>query len=114
MTKSQDFYRLQKLATLQLDAKLAALTCAGRSRQASLDQLAGLAIPVGLSTELSDLVNRRTEMTYQRWAERRRAEINLSLARQTADWLNAQESARQAFGQTQALKSIARRMATKR
>ena len=111
MRKMQDLQRLQQLAALKLDAALSALTTVGRARQTSLDQLAGLAIPESLPADLSELAGRRTALTYQRWAESRRAEINLLLARQTADWLTAQDAARIAFGQTEALRLLANGLA---
>ncbi len=113
MSKQKELHRLQQLAGLKLDAMLLVLTAASRARQDSLDQLAGLAIPESLPTGLPELVSRRAALTYQRWAECRRVEINQLLARQTADWLTAQDAARVAFGQTEALRLLASRLAGK-
>jgi hypothetical protein len=46
---------------------------------------------------------------YERWAEARRAEINLTLARQTAEWIEARDAARQAFGRADALRRLSDR-----
>jgi len=49
-------------------------------------------------------------MRYQLWADQRRAEINLTLARQTATWLEARTEAAQAFGKSQALEGLSRKL----
>jgi hypothetical protein len=48
-------------------------------------------------------------LLYERWAEARRAEINLTLARQTAEWIEARDAARQAFGRADALRRLSDR-----
>ncbi len=110
MSKLQDIRRLQLLAALKLEASILVLAKANHARQISMGQLAGLATEQELPADMPEIVGRRAEMTYQRWAEGRRAEINVVLARQTADWLTAQDAARAVFGQTEALKAIVHRM----
>ena len=110
MTQKQDLARLTQISQLLLDQRLSRLTAAARSRQASLDQLAGLeeaAAPAGALPEISAQL---ASLAYQRWAEARRAEINLALARQTAEWIEARDAARLAFGRTDALQTLQARL----
>jgi hypothetical protein len=48
-------------------------------------------------------------LRYAGWADARRAEINLRLARQTALWLQAQADARLAFGRADVLRRLSDR-----
>jgi hypothetical protein len=43
---------------------------------------------------------------YQHWADLRRAEINLVLARQTVDWMEARGAAQSAFGRAEVLRQL--------
>lgn len=102
-----DLEKLKSLADLMFDHKLAALRgyAAARARsQAALERLSTHESPkpdslLGASAELSALV-------YQRWADARRAEINLVLASQTHDWLEAREAARVALAKADVLKAL--------
>ncbi|MDT8857983.1 hypothetical protein RNZ50_23715 [Paracoccaceae bacterium Fryx2] len=107
MTQRDQLARLGQVSQLILDLRLSELHTAARARQDSLDRLAGLAAEP--ADGLSPIAAARAELHYQRWAEARRAEINLTLARQTADWLGAQAAARRAFGQAQALRGLAQK-----
>ena len=100
--------QLQVLSQLMLDARLADLHAASRLRAESLARLEALAAPA-VATDLSDLAAAEVGLRYQRWADQRRAEINLTLARQTADWIEKRATAARAFGQTEALKAVQRR-----
>jgi hypothetical protein len=88
-----------------LDHKLAALTLAAAAREESKARLAGLSRPAA-DTDLPLAAAAQTSLLYERWAEARRAEINLTLARQTAEWIEARDAARQAFGRTDALRRL--------
>lgn len=99
--------RLSELANLILDAQLAKLQVMARAKQDSEIQLAGLAAAVAPAIDLSGLTGQRAAVQYQRWADIRRTELNLVLARQTAAWMDARVSASLAFGKAEALKSIA-------
>ena len=100
--------RLRQLADLMLDARLMALRSASSARAASLERLAGLDQPAA-ATDLPDLAASGVELRYQRWADQRRAEINLTLARQTAAWIEARQSATVALGKADALRTLAKK-----
>jgi hypothetical protein len=74
---------------------------------AALDQTAE---PVDLPPVAAGLIGLR----YQLWADRRRSDLNTVLSRQTADWLNAQQDARLAFGRFEALREVSRRLAERK
>ena len=105
MTKAKDLARLGQITQLLLDVKLADLHAAAAKRQHSLDLLASLntAAP---PTDLSPVAAHQAELRYQLWADLRRAEINLVLARQTADLHIARDAAGHAFGKDQALRGV--------
>ena len=113
MTKTQDAQRLQDLAQLMLDQRLHALRLAGEQLQRSRDQLSAIndpAAPVDLSPVTAGLV----DVTYQRWADIRRAELNATIARQTVALIEARAEAGQAFGRTRALEGALTRLAQRR
>lgn len=95
---------LGAIGQLMLDARLAELRAAAAARAQSLDRLEALVARP--APDLEPIAAAQAELRYQRWAEARRAEINLQLARQTAAWMAAEEAARQAFGKTEALRLL--------
>jgi len=99
--------RLRSLTDVMLDVRLAELHAAAAARDASLDRLADLDRPAQ-ATGLPDLAAAEVGMRYQRWADQRRAEINLTLARQTAVWIEARQAAALAFGKSQALEGLSK------
>lgn len=99
---------LVEISRLMLDHKLAALTQATSARDESRARLAGLALPPA-QTDLPLAAAAQAGLLYERWAEARRAEINLTLARQTAEWIEARDAARQAFGRADALRRLSER-----
>lgn len=105
MTKIKDLARLSQITGLILDLKLADLRATAAKRQHSLDLLASLNTPP-INTDLSLVAAHQAALRYQHWADVRRAEINLALARQTADMHMARDAAGQAFGKDQALRGI--------
>lgn len=104
MTPRARIGRLQQIGQLMLDLRLTDLRTAAEARERSLDRLAAL-VPAP-APDLDPILAAQAELRYQRWAEQRRAEINLVLARQTAEWMTAQEAARTAFGKTEALRRL--------
>ncbi len=97
-----------EISQLMLDHKHAALTRAAAAREESKTRLAGLSRPLA-ETHLPLAAAAQAGLLYERWAEARRAEINLTLARQTAEWIEARDAARQAFGRADALRRLSDR-----
>jgi hypothetical protein len=60
------------------------------------------------------LDTRLGQLVYDRWADVRRAELNLVIARQTAEMLEARSEAGTAFGRLQALQGLAKRLEERR
>lgn len=99
--RRKELERLHALAQMQFDAAQLTLRKAAEDRDTSLALIAGLEVPP--AEGLTPVAAAMASMQYQLWADRRRAELNLTLARQTAQWLEAQGAARQAFGRKDAL-----------
>lgn len=110
MSKSDQLNRLQNIAHVMLDSQLAGLKLAARAVQDTQNRLAGLAASPVPTGELSDIAVALSGLAYERWADARRVELNLILARQTAIWLDASDAARQSFGKTQALDAVKRKL----
>jgi hypothetical protein len=100
--------RLTGLTALILEARLAALRRAAEARAESEALLAALNLPEAADAGLQGAAQPLAALAYQRWADARRAEINRRIARQTAEWLEAADSARSAFGRNLALERLAR------
>ena len=100
--------RLVSLAEVLLDARLAALHRAAEARNASLARLADLDRPAS-PRDLPEIAAMEVQMRYQRWADQKRSDINLTLAQQTASWLDARAEAARAFGKSQALAGLSRK-----
>jgi hypothetical protein len=108
MNHKTQIAELHEMAKLVLDVKLGAVRAAARAREASLQRLADLEAP---ETTATDMVQEALAMQrYQQWADLRRAEINRGLARQTAEWLEARDSAREAFGRAEAVAMLRARL----
>jgi hypothetical protein len=106
MTKAKDLAKLAGLAQLILDHRLGALKSSSDRLEQSRMQLAALnqtAEPV----DLDPVTSVKVGLEYERWADARRAELNLVISRQTAAWLEARGDAQTAFGRVQALRSLA-------
>jgi hypothetical protein len=97
MSDRDKLAQLQQVSQLMLDIRLLALDRAAKVRQASLDHLADLNKPA-TPTDLNPVIAGEVAMRYENWADHRRSEINLALARQTADWAEARHHAALAFG----------------
>lgn len=104
MKKHVQIARLQEISNLILDRRLATLRYLAAKRNASLQHLQDLT-PKEAGT-LDPIPQARSALRYEAWADVRRSEINLALARQTADWLDAKKNAEVAFGQVEVLNRI--------
>lgn len=115
MSAQDPLQELGTLAALVLEARLADLRRHALAKAETEAQLAGLEhLPAG-DPGLEGAAAALAAMAYQRWAEARRRDLNRVLARQTAEWLEAADAARLAFGRNEALETLARRAAeTKR
>lgn len=112
MSRSKDLAKLEDLSRLILDDRLSRLRAAGSLVEISRMQIAAL----DRSAEPDDLppfAANQIALRYQVWADARRSELNVVLASQTANWLDARQDARQAFGRAEALRGIAGRMSGK-
>ena len=101
MTRKADLARLAGLAQMMLDHRLAGLRAAAAAKAKSEARLAGLEQPS--APDLGPVAEAEVRLRYERWADARRSEINLALARQTLAWIEAREDAAQAFGRAQVL-----------
>lgn len=108
MSDQDKLRRLAQISVLMRDVKLHALEAAARVRQSSLDHLADLDRPATPS-DLSAIVAADVAMRYALWADQKRSEINLVLARQTAEWLQARQDAALAFGRQDVVQKLAKR-----
>jgi hypothetical protein len=113
MTRSGDVTALEGLARLILDHRLNALRAAADRREQSLMQVAALDATPG-AADLSPVAAGQVALRYQLWADARRSELNMVLARQTADWMAARDEARRAFGRAEALREVAARLVARR
>ncbi len=111
MSQKQQLAKLGQLANLLLDSRLAVLHAAARAKLESEAQLAGLASPPPVAEQISEIAGALAGLTYQRWADARRAELNMLLARQTVTWMEARDQASEAFGKKQALGGVATKLA---
>lgn len=114
MSKGDALQRLGTISAVILDARLADLRRCAAEREESLAQIAGLQKPAPPASELEGAAAALADLAYQRWAEERRRELNRVLARQTAEWIDATEAARTAFGRNEAMKALAQRAALAR
>lgn len=101
----KDLALLQDLSEMVRDRDMAALRSATLAREASEARLADLAKP--MSTEgLDPVAAALTEIRWQKWADRRRAEINIQLARQIVEWTEARDKACHAFARADVLRKL--------
>jgi hypothetical protein len=113
MTKARDLAKLADVAQLMLDHRLGQLRGAMSELDRSRMQLAAIneaARPADLPTVAAE----RVALNYDRWADIRRSELNLVIARQTAAWIEARSTAGLAFGKLQALSGLAEKIREKR
>lgn len=108
MTRKMQLHRLCQIAELMRDRDLAALRRATEACAETRALIDGLEAPAaeGLGPVAAALAGQ----SYQLWAGRRRAELNLLLARQTADVLQCHQKAAQGFGKAEVLARLVRRV----
>lgn len=106
MNRAQDLKKLQAITDLVLDARQLRLRQACDARERSVSQLQALAVPEPRA-DLPVVAGELVSLTYQRWADLRRAELNAVIARQTVEMMAARAAAALAFGRAEALRGVA-------
>jgi hypothetical protein len=112
MSQANDLNRLADLAQLMLDHRLGQLRVSADQLEQSRMQLSAINRPTE-PTDLDPVLSAKVGLGYDRWADVRRSELNLVIARQTAHWLEARGEAQTAFGRVQALQGLAARHKTR-
>ncbi len=106
---------LGRLTRLALDTRLGALSGARAACDATAAKLqaldAGAAPPV---EGLDFAAAARAGLLYDRWIARRRSELNLVLARQTAEWRELRDAATRDFGRDAAVEALRKKLAAER
>ena len=113
MSQAKDIKRLAEVAQLMLDHRLGQLHGAAAELERSRMQLDAIN-EAGRPADLEVLTSERVALAYDRWADQRRGELNLVIARQTVDWMEARGEAQSAFGRVQALQGLATRLKERR
>lgn len=103
---------LNSVVRLQFDLAQAQLRKHAAEREATRALIAGLNRPA-LQDGDDPILNAKVDMMYRSWADGRRAELNMILARQTANWMESAAEARRCFGRLDALQQVAARMAAR-
>lgn len=104
MKKQAKITQLKLLSDLIFDQHSAKLQACAAARGASLQRLADLRVTA--QTELDPITQAQSMIRYERWADARRADINVVLARQTVDWMEARTAAKMAFGRAEILRQL--------
>ena len=97
--------RIAELAQMMLDHRLGRLRTTATDLDRSKLQLQALN-SAAEPTDLPFVAGQTISLTYERWANIRRSDLNLVIARQTASWISAREDAVHAFGRVQALRAV--------
>jgi hypothetical protein len=105
MDKIKKLADLEALTRMTLDHRLAALRRAKAEKRATTDMINALDLPY-TETDLPLAAAQHAEMMYQAWADQRRMQLNLQLARQSVIVLHAEADARQAFGKNNVLAAL--------
>jgi hypothetical protein len=113
MSRSKDLAQLADLAQLMLDHRLGNLKSSSDRLELSRIQLSAIN-QSAKPADLDPVTAAKVGLDYERWADVRRAELNLVIARQTATWLEARGDAQAAFGRVQALRALAEKNQAKR
>lgn len=109
MSAPKQLAQLQSLAQMILDAELAQLRTVARARSETLAHLSDLKTPDVQMDDQMGVAEVKATLAYQLWADQRRAELNVTLARQTAQWMDRRDTARYAFGKADVLNTLAKR-----
>jgi hypothetical protein len=110
MRKSREISRLAEVAQLMLDHRLGQLRASAAELERSRMQLRSINEAGRPSDALQPMTAEKVGIAYDRWADVRRSELNLVIARQTAGWIEARSEAQNAFGRVQALQGLATRL----
>lgn len=108
MTKARDIAGLSGLAQVMLDLKLGRLREAAGQLERSRQQLAAINA-AARPADLPVVAAEKVALDYDRWADVRRSELNLVIARQTAALIETRAEAGTAFGRLQALNGLRER-----
>lgn len=96
---------LQKISGVILDRRLALLQACLAARSTSLQLLQDLE-PKESGEKVEPIALAKSNLQYQAWVDRRRAEINILLARQTVDLIEARKMAMSAFGRADVIRHL--------
>jgi len=107
---SNNIKKLSDIAGMLLDQKLMELRAAAAAKAKIEAALAGLASPYAAPSDLTGVSGALALLTYARWADARRAEINQTLAQKNQQWLDARDAAKNAFGKTEALRRLSEKL----
>jgi hypothetical protein len=113
MTKLHDLNRLAEVAQLMLDHRLGQLRVASSQLVRSRTQLQSINA-AAKPADLPPVAAEKVALVYDRWADVRRADLNLVIARQTVKMMEARSEAETACGRLQALQGLARRLEERR
>lgn len=105
MTVSKQLCDLKQLSDLMLDQRLLALRRAQTARVETQDRIAALDLP-DFPAGCSLATAAHAALLYQTWAELRRKDLNLTLARQTVTEIEAKDAARTAFSKQRVLTNL--------
>ncbi|MBN8631501.1 MAG: hypothetical protein J0L76_11665 [Rhodobacterales bacterium] len=114
MTRPKDLSRLATVAQLMLDSRLTQLRNAAAELERSRMQLLAINQVKAADEDLSPVTAGKVAIAYDRWADARRSELNLVIARQTLGWMEARGAAQGAFGRVQALQELAARLGARK
>lgn len=112
MSGASDLQRLMALAGMVREARRAALARAMAAREETRARIAALDRPG--PADLDPLAEAQAALRYGRWADARRADLNLGLARQTAAWIEARGEAALATARTDVVGALQRDAARER
>ena len=105
MSTLKQLAALGRIADLMLDQRLQVLLRAQDARTATKDRIAALEQPQDLDA-CSLQASVQAQMLYQAWADMRRKDLNLVLAKQTVKVMEVESDARLAFGKQSALRQL--------
>ena len=109
----RDLQAIGDVSQLVLDHRLAALREAASQLERSRAQLAAINAAAA-PADLPPVAARLVDVSYQRWADTRRTDLNTVMAQQTVALIDARGEASTAFGRLQALRGLAERLGRRR
>lgn len=105
MTVLRQLGQLKHVSDLMLDQRLLALRAAQTARVATQDRIAALDMPY-FAEGCFIAIAARAALLYEAWADGRRRDLNLILARQTVTEIEAKVDARIAFSKQRVLENL--------